>query len=183
MSVVTAAKSSKHVAVKSTVKAKVVPSPKSSDVKCPGCAVALLRGGRCAAHGDPKAAHANGVAATGKERTLKGRNAAQIAAKASKAKVPAHVKKFVAEKKAAEPKAKPQPTAKGSRTEVHSLVIQVLAKENPRREGTHLFKLFAAMKTGQTVGEYLEASGAKMSNLRKCEKRGWVKLAPAAAKK
>lgn len=69
--------------------------------------------------------------------------------------------------------------ASGKRAEVHGQKIKVLAKENPRREGTAVHAIFAAMKTGQTVGEFLAATekiGGKMSNLRKAESKGWISL-------
>jgi hypothetical protein len=182
------------------MRAGPIPTPKAKDVKCPGCAMALLKGGRCAAHGDPRLAHMNKVAATGKERTLKG-----LSALSSKAQKKLD-KKLRAEKRKADALARKnakkakrearamllsqrtkvvaaggtpvarKPASDGKRAQTHALIIKVLAKKNPRREGSRLYTMFAALKTGMTVGAYMEKTGAIMAVVNKCVRKGWIKL-------
>jgi hypothetical protein len=67
----------------------------------------------------------------------------------------------------------------GKREELHGQSIKLLVKENPRREGTSVHKIFGLMKTGMTVGEFLEKGeklGAKMGHIRKAESRKWISL-------
>lgn len=73
-------------------------------------------------------------------------------------------KKTTATKKA--PTAKVAAEKKSSRQTVpRTKKIRVLVKDNPRREGTRAFKVYALMKTGMTVAKFLE-DGGHMQDLR-----------------
>ena len=142
---------------------KAAPAPKSADVKCAGCAKALLSGGKCDAHGDPKKAHAAGVAATGKERTLKGKTTTPSAAAVGKVlDGVAGELKAALEGKAAPAAAKPTkaPKADGKPNPILAKVITLLKEGNQRREGTAAHTRFSFYKTGMTVAQYLEAGKA-----------------------
>lgn len=53
--------------------------------------------------------------------------------------------------------------------------ISVLVKDNPRREGTAVYKQFELAKKHATVGAYLKAGGS-LGSLRKGIKRQWLKV-------
>lgn len=98
-------------------------------------------------------------AATKPEKTAKG------------AKEPA------AAKGAKETAAKPAKKEKeaGARAQHAAKKIKVLAKENPRREGSQGHATFAVYKNGMTVGEAIEA-GADAGYIRSDVNRGYISL-------
>lgn len=53
--------------------------------------------------------------------------------------------------------------------------IVLLQKDNPRREGTAVYKQFEIMKKSPTVGAYLKAGG-KLGSLHKSIKRKWARV-------
>ena len=53
--------------------------------------------------------------------------------------------------------------------------ITVLAKENPRREGTAVYETFKLYKTGMTVEQFIE-KGGRMGNVRTDLLRGNISL-------
>jgi hypothetical protein len=82
--------------------------------------------------------------------------------------------------KAAPAKAAKAPADKkesAGRTNKHAgKKITLVAKENPKREGTAAHAIFALYKTGQTVEQFLEAGGAVVA-LDYDSKKGFIKLA------
>ena len=54
--------------------------------------------------------------------------------------------------------------------------IVILAKENPRHEGTDVYKQFELMRRAKAVGDYRKAGG-RTGTLRKCIAKKWAKLA------
>ena len=53
--------------------------------------------------------------------------------------------------------------------------ITVVVKDNPRREGTDLYKLYEVMKKCKTVGDFME-KGGRTSVLKKCVTKKWIKI-------
>ena len=53
--------------------------------------------------------------------------------------------------------------------------ITVLQKENPRREGTSVYKQYEIAKKSSTVGAYLKAGGS-LGSLHKAVKKGWMRV-------
>jgi len=53
--------------------------------------------------------------------------------------------------------------------------ITVVAKENPRREGTDVYDQFEILKKSKTVGDY-QKKGGRMGSLVKSVKKGWAKV-------
>ena len=88
--------------------------------------------------------------------------------RSSLAKLPAPKKP---EAKAPEPK-----KAASKRTAYDDAAeIVVLVKENPRREGSELYKDFERMRKCKTVADYYK-SGGRTSVLGKCIAKKWIKL-------
>ena len=104
------------------------------------------------------------------------KGAAKKKAAPKKAAEPKADKKVAAPKpaKAAKPAKEPKvakaksngPTTRGRKSNFEpDQKIKLLVKENPHREGTKLFKMFAKYKDGMTVGELVKA-GIPYSNIR-----------------
>jgi len=53
--------------------------------------------------------------------------------------------------------------------------ISLLVKDNPRREGTAVFKQYEIARKSPTVGAYLKAGG-RLASLHKSIKKGWLKV-------
>lgn len=62
--------------------------------------------------------------------------------------------------------------------EYNDHVIRRLSKENPRKEGTQGYKLWAKLKKGMTVAEFMKVGGSR-AVVRKYLDNGWVRLASA----
>jgi hypothetical protein len=88
-------------------------------------------------------------------------------AKSKKAKASAKVSKKTSKK--AKP-SKDQVTAKQD-----EYVIRRLVKENPRRAGSEKAKIWAKLKKGMTVGEFVKKGGTRGA-VRKYVENGWAKL-------
>ena len=79
--------------------------------------------------------------------------------------------------KAAKAPAKAEKKESAGRTNKHAgKKITVVAKENPKREGTAAHDIFSLYKTGQTVEQFLEAGGTVVA-LDYDSKKGFIKLA------
>jgi hypothetical protein len=86
------------------------------------------------------------------------------------------IKEMATPKKKAPAKKKTNGAARGRRsTYGPDQKIVVVAKENPRREGTAVFKQFELAKKHGTVGAYLKAGGS-LGSLRKSVKKGWMRV-------
>ena len=84
-------------------------------------------------------------------------------------------KKLPAPKK---PEAKaPEPKKAASKRTAYddAAEIVVLVKDNPRREGSELYKDFERMRKCKTVADYYK-SGGRTSVLGKCIAKKWIKL-------
>jgi hypothetical protein len=83
-----------------------------------------------------------------------------------------------ATKKTAAP---PQPETNGDENEpgkralARARKITLLAKENPKREGTASFDRFKLYKTGMTIQQYLDAGGT-MGDIAWDQKNEYIKL-------
>jgi hypothetical protein len=112
--------------------------------------------------------------ATGKDKTM----AIAAAAKAPKT---APAKKAVAKTAPPAKKATSKASAASARSPVgNTATIKVLAKENPHREGTKLFKYFSKYKDGMTVAA-AEKAGIPPKNIAYLKSLGHIKVEKAKA--
>lgn len=89
--------------------------------------------------------------------------------------------KKTASKKTAEKKTAAKRGRPSKREQLGQQIISVVAKENPKREGTRAFKQFSLYKDGMTVEDFIKAGG-RPSALRYDTEKGFIKLRqPAAA--
>ena len=95
------------------------------------------------------------------------------AKKVVKTKQKAPVKKAAAKKSAKAVKAIAKEVAR--RVFDDSARITLLVKENPRREGTAVWKQFVILQKSKTFGDYAKAGG-RTDCLQKCIKKGWAKV-------
>jgi hypothetical protein len=103
------------------------------------------------------------------------------ALKRTEAKIAVGPKKVVTAKKVPAKKAataKKAAAKKPAKTDGYdpAAKIVLLVKENPRREGTDVYKQFELMKKSKTVGDFWKAGG-RTGTLRKSLVKKWAKLA------
>ena len=73
-------------------------------------------------------------------------------------------------------KVKSATTGRGRRSPFpETAKINLLVKDNPRREGTAVFKQYEIARKSPTVGAYLKAGG-RLASLHKSIKKGWLKV-------